>query len=50
MIVLNLYMRILPKGDKVCKCYSYLKMIAQTHLHVAFFTLNVHHLKDSIYI
>ena len=27
------------KGDKVCECYSCLKMIVQAHLHVGFFTI-----------
>ena len=29
----------LNKGDKVCECYSCLKMVIQAHLHVGFFTI-----------
>ena len=38
MIVSNLY-TYLNKGDKVCECYSCLKMIVQADLHVGFFTI-----------
>ena len=50
MIVLNAY---LNEEDNVCECYSCLKMVIQAHIHVGFlkyFSLNVHHLNDSIYI
>ena len=33
------------EGEKICECYSCLKMVIQVH-----FSLNVHHLNDSIYI
>ena len=29
----------LNEGDKVCECYSCLKMVIQAHLHVGFFTI-----------
>ena len=29
----------LNEGDKVCECYSSLKMVIQTHLHVGFLTV-----------
>ena len=29
----------LKEGDKVCECYSCLKMVIQAHLHVGFFTI-----------
>ena len=43
----------LNEEDKVRECYSSLKMVVQAHLDVVFsqyFLINVHHLKDSIYI
>ena len=39
----------LNEGDQVCECYSCLKMVIQADLHVGF-SLNVHHLNDSIYM
>ena len=32
----------LNEGDRVRECYSYLKMIMQAHLHVAFFHNTFH--------
>ena len=29
----------LNEGNKVCECYSCLKMVIQAHLHVGFFTI-----------
>ena len=41
----------LNEGDKVRECYSCLKIWAQLHVDFStFFSLNVHHLNDSIYI
>ena len=39
--------------EKVCEYYGCLKIVIQVHLHVVFlyyFSLNMHHLIDSIYI
>ena len=41
----------LNEGDKVCQCYSCLKMVIQAYLNVGFlqyFSLNMHHLNDSV--
>ena len=40
MIVLNLNLstRNLNERDKVCKCYSCLKMMIQAQIHTSFFT------------
>ena len=33
------YIRVFKWSDKVCECYSCLKMMIQAHLHVGFFTI-----------
>ena len=43
----------LNEGNKVCKCYSYLKMVIKAHLHVGFFKIffmKRAYLNDCIYI
>ena len=43
----------LNEEDNICEYYSCLKVIVQAHLHVGFsqyYSLNVHHLNDSIHI
>ena len=44
----------LNKSDKICKCYNCLKMVIQVPIYMLvfsqYFSLNMHHLVDSIYI
>ena len=54
MIVTNLYTHILMKEIRFANIITIWKWWIQAHLHVAFFpknfSLNIHHLSDSIYI